>query len=162
MAAEFNIEAEFPCSLDELWSFVSHVPNQDHWVFGMSDSEIVDGSEIAVGSTVTGVSTERGQALNVTMKVTEFDPPRRVSWKNDDGHTPFVTVITCSGDETSSRMRYEVTLYPTSTIMRLMMGPLRPVGRWFGNRMMREEIVILKRVLAERLAERSAEREAGG
>ena len=147
MAAEFSIEADFQCSLDQLWSYVSHVPNQDHWVFGMSDSEVVGGGEIGVGSDIVGTSTEQGKSLRVTMTVTEFDPPTRISWENTDGHTPFVTVITCSGDETSSRMSYHVTLYPTALLMKIVMGPLRPLGNIIANRMLRQEIVHLRHAL---------------
>ena len=148
MAAAFSIEADFDCSLDQLWSFVSHVPNQDHWVFGMSDSEVVGGGELGVGSEIVGTSTERGKSLRVTMVVKEFDPPSRVSWENTDGHTPFVTVITCSGDESSSRMKYHVTLYPNALLMKLVMGPLRPLGTIVANRMLREEIAHLREALA--------------
>ena len=148
MAAAFSIEADFDCSLDQLWSFVSHVPNQDHWVFGMSDSEVVGGGELTVGSEIVGTSTERGNSLRVTMVVKEFDPPSRVSWENTDGHTPFVTVITCSGDESSSRMKYHVTLYPSALLMKLVMGPLRPLGAIVANRMLREEIAHLREALA--------------
>ena len=148
MAAAFSIEADFDCSLDQLWSFVSHVPNQDHWVFGMSDSEVVGGGELGLGSEIIGTSTERGKSLRVTMVVKEFDPPSRVSWENTDGHTPFVTVITCSGDESSSRMQYHVTLYPSALLMKLVMGPLRPLGTIVANRMLREEIAHLREALA--------------
>lgn len=147
MEAAFSIEADIECSLDQLWSYVSHVPNQDHWVFGMSDSEVVGGGEISVGSEVVGTSTEQGKSLRVTMTVTEFDPPTRISWENTDGHTPFVTVITCSGDETSSRMTYHVTLYPTALLMKIVMGPLRPLGSIIANRMLRQEIVHLRHAL---------------
>ncbi len=148
MAAAFSIEADIDCSLDQLWSFVSHVPNQDKWVFGMSDSEVVGGGEVGLGSEILGTSTERGKSLRVTMSVTEFDPPNRVSWENTDGHTPFVTVITCSGDESSSRMQYHVTLYPSALLMKLVMGPLRPLGAIVANRMLREEIAHLRNALA--------------
>lgn len=147
MEAAFSIEADIECSLDQLWSYVSHVPNQDHWVFGMSDSEVVGGGEISVGSEVVGTSTEQGKSLRVTMTVTEFDPPTRISWENTDGHTPFVTVITCSGDETSSRMTYHVTLYPTALLMKIVMGPLRPLGSIIANRMLRQEIMHLRHAL---------------
>ena len=147
MAAAFSIEADFDCSLDQLWSFVSHVPNQDHWVFGMSDSEVVSGGEIGVGSEIVGTSTEQGKALRVTMLVKEYDPPRRVSWENEDGRTPFVTVITCSGDDQASRMKYEVTLYPASLMMKIVMGPLRPLGNIVANRMLRDEITHLRQAL---------------
>ncbi|MDE2745100.1 MAG: SRPBCC family protein [Chloroflexota bacterium] len=149
MAAAFSIEADFECSLDHLWSYVSHVPNQDHWVFGMSDSEVVGSGEIRVGSEIVGTSTEQGKALRVTMTVKEFDPPSRISWENTDGHTPFITVITCSGNQTSSRMSYHVTLYPTALLMKIVMGPLRPLGTIIANRMLRQEIVHLRRALGE-------------
>lgn len=147
MAAAFSIEADFECPLDDLWAFVSHVPNQDHWVFGMSDSEVVGGGEISVGSEVVGTSTERGKSVRATMVVKEYDAPSRVSWENTDGHTPFVTVITCSGDDSTSRMKYEVTLYPTSMMMKLMMGPLKPLGGIVANRMLRDEIAHLRSAL---------------
>ena len=147
MAAAFSIEADFECSLDQLWSYVSHVPNQDHWVFGMSDSEVVGGGEIGVGSVIEGTSTEQGKSLRVTMNVIEFEPPTRISWENTDGHTPFVTVITCSGTETGSRMTYHVTLYPTALLMKIVMGPLRPLGTIVANRMLRQEIMHLRHAM---------------
>lgn len=147
MAAAFSIEADFDCSLDQLWSFVSHVPNQDRWVFGMSESEVVGGGKIGVGSEVIGTSTEQGKSLRVTMLVKEYDPPNRVSWENEDGHTPFITVITCSGDDQASRMKYEVTLYPASLMMKIVMGPLRPLGNIVANRMLRDEIMHLRQAL---------------
>lgn len=147
MAATFNIESDFECSLDHLWSFVSHVPNQDQWVFGMSDSEVVGGGEIEVGSEIIGTSTEQGKSLRVTMVVKEYEPPARVSWENTDGHTPFITVITCSGDETTSRMKYEVTLFPKALMMKVVMGPLRPLGSMIANKMLRDEIALLRRAL---------------
>ncbi|MCY3733547.1 MAG: SRPBCC family protein [Chloroflexi bacterium] len=147
MAAAFTIEADFDCSLDHLWSFVSHVPNQDHWVVGMSDSEVVGGGEIEVGSEIVGTSTEQGKSLRVTMEVVDYDPPNRVSWENTDGHTPFITVITCSGDETAARMKYEVTLFPRALMMKVVMGPLRPLGNIIANKMLRDEIALLRRAL---------------
>ena len=147
MAAVYSIEADFDCPLERLWSFVSHVPNQDQWVFGMSNSEVVGGGVIGPGSEIVGTSTERGTSLRVTMVIKEYEPPSRVSWENTDGHTPFVTVISCSGDESTSRMTYEVTLYPKSLIMRVMLGPLRLLGSIVANKMLRDEIVLLRQAL---------------
>lgn len=149
MAAVFSIEADFDCSLDRLWAFVSHVPNQDHWIFGMSDSEVVGGGAIGVGSEIVGTSTERGKSLRATMLINEFEPPSRVSWQNTDGHTPFLTVINCSGNDRSSRMRYEVTLYPKDPMMKLMMGPLKPLGSLVANRMLKDEISQLREALSQ-------------
>ena len=149
MAASFGIEADFDCSLEQLWTFVSHVPNQDRWVFGMSDSEVVEGSEVKRRSVIEGTSTERGKSLRITIHVEEFNPPNRIVWRNDDGHTPFRTEILCSGDDAASHMRYRVTLFPTAMLMRIAMGPLRPLGAIVANRMLREEIDHLREALKE-------------
>ncbi len=145
--AAFSIEAEFPCALQDLWAFVSYVPNQDHWVFGMSDSEVVGGGAIGVGSEIVGVSTDSGKSLRVTMVVREYDPPSRIAWENTDGEVPFVTRITCSGDEISSRMKYDVTLYPKTRLWKVMMGPLRPLANIVANKRLRDEIVHLREAL---------------
>ena len=153
MSAAFSIEAEFDVPLETLWNYVSHVPNQDAWVFGMSDSSVVGGGAVQQGSVIEGLSTERGNALRVTMLVKAFEPPRRIQWENTDGHTPFVTEIVCSGDETRSQMRYHVTLYPKALLMRLVMGPLKPLGTLVANRMLRDEIAHLRTALAAAQAE---------
>ena len=146
-AVAFSIEAEFECSLDDLWSYVSHVPNQDQWVYGMSDSEVIGGGEIGVGAEIVGTSTENSESRRVTMVVTEWEPPSRVSWRNSDGEVPFVTVITCAGDETVSRMRYDVTLYPKTLLWKVMMGPLRPLASIVANKRLRDEIAHLREAL---------------
>ena len=138
--AAVSIDADFDCSLQQLWDFVSHVPNQDQWVFGMSDSEVRGGGPVQAGAVIEGTSTERGTALRVTMHVRDFEPPHRISWDNSDGHTPFLTEIECAGDDSRCRIRYRVTLYPTARLMKLMMGPLRPLGAVVANRMLRQEI----------------------
>ena len=150
MAAAFGIEAEFSCALDDLWSFVSHVPNQDQWVYEMSDSEVVGGGEIGVGAEIVGTSTDSGRSRRVTMVVTEWAPPTRVSWRNTDGEVPFETMIACSGDEHAARMRYDVTLYPRTLLWKVMMGPLRPLASIVANKRLRDEIAHLREALEGR------------
>ena len=146
--AKFGIDASFEHSLDRLWDFVSYVPNQDHWVFGMSDSEIVDGrDEIGVGSEIMGTSSEGRKSWRITVKVKTFEPRRRIVWENTDGPIPFLTEIMVRGDEHSSRMRYEVTLYTKGLLWGLMMGPLRPIGNLIANKRLRDEVKHLREAL---------------
>lgn len=147
VTAKFGIDASFDHSLDQLWDFVSYVPNQDQWVFGMSDSEIVDGMEIGVGSEIMGTSSEGRKSWRITVVVKTFEPKRRIVWENTDGPIPFLTEIMVRGDEQTSRMRYEVTLYPKGLLWSLMMGPLRPIGNLIANKRLRDEIVHLREAL---------------
>ncbi len=147
VTAKFGIDASFDHSLDQLWDFVSYVPNQDHWVYGMSDSEIVDGMEIGVGSEIMGTATEGRRSARITVVVKTFEPRRRIVWENTDGAVPFRTEIMVRGDERASRMRYEVTLFTRGLLWGLMMGPLRPIGNWIANKRLRDEIVHLREAL---------------
>ena len=146
--AKFGIDATFEHSLDRLWDFVSYVPNQDHWVFGMSDSEIVDGrDEIGVGSEILGTSTGGRRSSRITVVVKVFEPRRRIVWENTDGEIPFETTIMVRGDEHASRMRYEVTLFPKTWRWSLVLGPLRPLGNLVANKRLRDEIKHLRAAL---------------
>ncbi len=147
VTAKFGIDAEFEHSLEHLWNFVSYVPNQDQWVFGMSDSEVVDGMEIGVGSEIMGTSSEGRQSRRITVAVKTFEPQRRIAWENTDGPIPFLTEIMVRGDDHSSRMRYEVTLYTKGLLWGLMMGPLRPLGNLIANKRLRDEIKHLRAAL---------------
>ena len=103
--ATFKITAVLDTPIEDVWAFVSDVTNQDHWVAGMSGSAVVGGGAIGVGSEVTGTSRFRGQDDTVIVEVTEFEPPRRVSWRATSGGAfPFITqiVLTAQGEHTTA------------------------------------------------------------
>ena len=109
--ATFKISAVLDTPIEDVWAFVSDVTNQDHWVAGMSGSGVVGGGAIGVGSEVMGTSRFRGQDDTLTVEVTEFEPPRRVSWRSTSGGAfPFITqiVLTAQGEHTTG-FSYDVT-----------------------------------------------------
>ena len=147
--ATFNISAVLDTPIEDVWDFVSDVTNQDQWVAGMSGSAVVGGGAIGVGSEVMGTSRFRGQDDTLTVEVTEFDPPRRVSWRSTSGGAfPFITqiVLTAQGEQ-ATRFAYGVTTISNSMASALMMGPLRPVMGLISNRMLREEVADLRAAL---------------
>ena len=83
------------------------------------------------------------------MEVTDFEPPRRVSWRSTSGGAfPFITeiVLTAQGEH-ATRFSYDVTTISNSMASALMMGPLRPVMGLIANRMLREEVTDLRAAL---------------
>ena len=147
--ATFKISAVLDTPIEDVWAFVSDVTNQDHWVAGMSGSGVVGGGAIGVGSEVMGTSRFRGRDDTLTVEVTEFEPPRRVSWRSTSGGAfPFITqiVLTAQGEHTTG-FSYDVTTISNSMASALMMGPLRPLMGLISNRMLREEVTDLRAVL---------------
>ncbi len=147
--ATFKISAVLDTPIEDVWAFVSDVTNQDHWVVGMSGSAVVGGGAIGVGSEVMGTSRFRGRDDTLTVEVTEFDPPRRVSWRSTSGGAfPFITqiVLTAQGEQ-ATRFAYDVTAISNSMASALMMGPLRPLMGLISNRMLREEVADLRAAL---------------
>ena len=147
--ATFNITAVLDTPIEDVWAFVSDVTNQDHWVAGMSGSGVVGGGAIGVGSEVMGTSRFRGRDDTLTVEVTEFDPPRRVSWRSTSGGAfPFITqiVLTARGEQATG-FSYDVTTISNSMASALMMGPLRPVMGLISSRMLREEVTDLRAAL---------------
>ena len=147
--ATFKISAVLDTPIEDVWAFVSDVTNQDQWVAGMSGSAVVGGGAIGVGSEVMGTSRFRGRDDTLTVEVTEFDPPRRVSWRATSGGAfPFITqiVLTAQGEHTTG-FSYDVTAISNSMASALMMGPLRPLMGLISNRMLREEVTDLRAAL---------------
>ena len=147
--ATFKISAVLDTPIEDVWAFVSDVTNQDHWVAGMSGSGVVGGGAIGVGSEVMGTSRFPGRDDTVIVEVTEFEPPRRVSWRSTSGGVfPFITqiVLTAQGENTTG-FSYDVTTISNSVASALMMGPLRPLMGLISNRMLREEVTDLRAAL---------------
>jgi len=141
-----SISAVFEHPVEHVWAYVSDVTNQDHWVAGMSDSSVVGGGPIGLGSEVLGTSNGSEQ---ITAEVTVFEPPRRVSWQAPAAAIPYRTEITLTpqGQGAATRFTYTVTLTSANLLQFLFFGPLRPLSQIKANRMLREEVAHLRAAL---------------
>ena len=80
--------------IEDVWDYVSDVRNQDAWVDGMSESELVDGGgEVRRGSQIRAVYTYGGGSGPVAMTVTDFRPPRRIAIEASEGPFPFTGAL---------------------------------------------------------------------
>ncbi|MXY86522.1 MAG: hypothetical protein F4Y95_08575 [Chloroflexi bacterium] len=147
MAAAFSIDADFECSLDQLWSFVSHVPNQDHWVFGMSDSEVVGNGPVGRGTQIRGVYTYGGNDGPVEITITEYREGRELAIESADGPFPFTGRLTLDRAGTSTTVSNSMTAGSDHIVTSIMFLVLRPLTKWMMTRQLRKELGQLKAIL---------------
>ena len=93
----------------DVWAYVSDVTNQDHWVDGMSDSEVVGNGPVSRGTQIRGVYTYGGNDGPVEMTVTEFREGRELAIETSEGPFPFTGRLTLERSGTSTIVSNSMT-----------------------------------------------------
>ena len=143
--AELTIERP----IEEVWAFVADVTNQDRWVDGMSESELVGDPPLGKGSVVRGVYSVGGAAaVATTMTITEFQAPQRLAIVSEDGPFPFQSDLRLQRQGSSATLATNsVTAGSDHIVTSFMFTVLRPLSRMMMNRQMGKELSQLKAIL---------------
>ncbi|MCY3568768.1 MAG: SRPBCC family protein [Chloroflexi bacterium] len=142
-AAQITIERE-PA---DVWAYVSDVTNQDHWVDGMSNSEIVGREPIGRGTQIRGVYTYGGNDGPVEMTVTEFRAGRELAIEASEGPFPFTGRLTLERSGPSTVVTNSMTAGSDHVVTSIMFTVLRPLMRMMMSRQLRKELGQLKEIL---------------
>ncbi|MCY3558288.1 MAG: SRPBCC family protein [Chloroflexi bacterium] len=145
-AAQITIERE-PA---DVWAYVSDVTNQDHWVDGMSNSEIVGREPIGRGTQIRGVYTYGGNDGPVEMTVIEFRDGRELAIEASEGPFPFTGRLTLERSGPSTIVTNSMTAGSDHVVTSIMFAVLRPLMRMMMSRQMRKELGQLKAILEAR------------
>ena len=86
LAVETSIHIDRP--VDEVFEFVSDPANMSRWVEYVADASYSDGTTPEVGATYDVKYTYGRRVSDLTMEVTEFDPPKRFGYKTVKGPLP--------------------------------------------------------------------------
>ncbi|MCY3571329.1 MAG: SRPBCC family protein [Chloroflexi bacterium] len=131
----------------DVWAYVSDVTNQDHWVDGMSDSEIVGNGPVGRGTQIRGVYTYGGNDGPVEMTVTEFREGRELAIETSEGPFPFTGRLTLERSGTSTIVSNSMTAGSDHIVTSIMFLVLRPLTKWMMTRQLRKELGQLKAIL---------------
>ena len=142
-AAQISVERE-PA---DVWAYVSDVTNQDHWVDGMSNSEIVGREPIGRGSQIRSVYTYGGNDGPVEMTVTEFREGRELAIEASEGPFPFTGRLTLERSGPSTIVTNSMTAGSDHVVTSIMFTVLRPLMKMMMSRQMRKELGQLKAIL---------------
>lgn len=144
-----HIAATFDYPLERVWGFISHVPNQDQWVDGMSSSEVIGGGPVGIGSEIAGANTFAGRSNTLIVAVTRFEPPAgSPGAPSPVGRSPSSLKSSLPRRGGVTQFFYTVTLTSNGTASALLFGPLRPLLMIIARRMLRREVEHLRTALS--------------
>ena len=133
----------------DVWAYVSDVTNQDHWVDGMSNSEVVGEGQIGRGTQIRGVYTYGGNDGPVEMTVTEFREGRELAIEASEGPFPFTGRLTLERSGPSTIVTNSMTAGSDHIVTSIMFTVLRPLMKMMMARQMRKELGQLKAILED-------------
>ena len=142
-SAEISVERE----PTDVWAYVSDVTNQDHWVEGMSESEVVGGAPIGRGTQIRGVYTYGGGSAPVLMTITEFREGRELGFEASEGPFPFRGALTLQRAGPGTVVRNSMTAGSDHIVTSIMFTLFRPLMKLMMRRQMRKELGQLKAIL---------------
>lgn len=142
-AAEVSIDRE----PGDVWAYVADVTNQDHWVDGMSDSEVVGEGPIGRGTQIRGVYTYGGGSAPVLMTVTQFREGRELGIEASEGPFPFRGMLTLQRAGAGTVVRNSMTAGSDHVVTTFMFIALRPLVKLMMARQLRKELGQLKAIL---------------
>lgn len=135
------------CSPEAVWAYVSDVTNQDHWVDGMSDSEIVGDGPVGRGTEIRGTYTFESQSTPLLITVTEFREGRRLGIESSDGPFPFQGLLTLERVAEGTAVTNAMTAGSDHIFTAVMFTLFRPLAKLMFTRQLRKELNQLKAIL---------------
>ncbi len=130
-----------------VWAYVSDVTNQDEWVEGMSESEVVGGGPIGRGTQIRGVYTYGGGSAPTLMTVTEFNDGRALGVEASEGPFPFTGRLTLERSGSGTLVTNAMTAGSDHVVTSIMFTVLRPLMKVMMGRQMRKELAQLQAII---------------
>ena len=123
---EGSITLHVPKGPDEAFAYVSDFEKAPEWISEMANIQKVTPGEVGVGTRFTQTVSLAGAPVEMTVQVTEYDPPRVYAYDGEGGPAQFTARFTFEPDGDGTRIRhdYDVTLGGALKLM----GPM--VGSW--------------------------------
>ncbi len=131
----------------EVWAYVADVTNQDHWVDGMSDSEVIGGEAIGRGTQIRGVYTYGGGSTPTLMRITEFRAGRLLEIEASEGPFPFTSQLSLERSGSRAIVTNSMTAGSDHIVTSILFTVLRPLMKLMMRRQMRRELAQLKDIL---------------
>ena len=135
------------CDPADIWAYVSDVTNQDQWVDGMSDSEVVGDGPIGRGTEIRGTYTYGGGSAPTTITVTEFREGRALGIESSEGPFPFTGLLTLERQDDGAVVTNAMTAGSDHIMTSIMFTLFRPLTKHMMRRQLDKELAQLKTIL---------------
>ena len=131
----------------DVWAYVSDVRNQDHWVDGMSGSEIDGDGPIGRGTVIRGTYEFEGRSSPITFRITEFHEGRRLGIESSDGPFAMTGLLALQRSGSTTTVTNAMTAGSDHILTTVMFTLLRPLSKIMFRRQLRKELAQLKTIL---------------
>ena len=131
----------------EVWAYVSDVTNQDQWVDGMSESELIGDGPVGRGAQIRGVYTYGGGSAPTLMTITEFREGRLLAIEASEGPFPFTGQLTLERAGAGTIVTNAMNAGSDHIVTSIMFTLLRPLMKMMMTRQMKKELEQLKAIL---------------
>lgn len=131
----------------DVWAYVSDVTNQDHWVDGMSESEVLSEGAVGLGTRIRGVYTYGGGSAPTVMTITEYREGRQLAIEASDGPFPFTGRLSLQRSGSSTVVTNAMSAGSDHIFTSIMFTVFRPLTKRMMARQLRKELGQLKEIL---------------
>lgn len=133
--------------INEVFSFITNVENQDQWVDGSSDTKITSEGKIKKGSTFKGKYRYSGKTHDIKYGVVNFSPPTSFGVKSTEGPFPFEGLLNLKDINGQTEIANTIDAGSDHIITSIMFILLKPLIRRQMNKQMKSELMMLKSIL---------------
>ena len=133
--------------IDEVFSFIINVENNDKWVEGASDTKLASAGEVEIGSTFEGDYTYSGKTHKIGYEVVTFNSPTQFGVKSTHGPFPFENWLDLKDKEGQTEITNTIDAGSDHIVTSVLFVVLRPLLRRQMNKQMMKELINLKTIL---------------
>ena len=133
----------------DVWTYVSNPTNQDHWVDGMSESEVIGDGPPGRGTQIRGRYTYGSQSAPVLITITEFREGRQLAVEASEGPFPFSGLLTLERSREGTVVTNAMNAGSDHVVTSIMFTVFRPLMKLMMGRQLKKELGQLKAILED-------------
>jgi uncharacterized protein YndB with AHSA1/START domain len=133
--------------VEEVFSFITNVENNDRWVEGASETKLIKDGEVSLGSTFEGNYSYSGKIHKIGYEVVNFNFPDRFGVKSTHGPFPFENWLDLKNVEGQTEITNTIDAGSDHWMTSIMFILLKPLLNRQMSKQMKKELDNLKVLL---------------
>ena len=133
--------------IEEVYTFITDVTNNDRWVEGASDTQLTSEGEIRAGSVFEGKYTYSGKTHDISYKVVNISYPNHFRVKSLTGPFPFENWLDLKDMNKKTEITNTIEAGSDHFLTTLMFIFLKPILNRQMNKQMEKELLNLKKLV---------------
>ncbi|MHA1945592.1 MAG: SRPBCC family protein [Candidatus Hodarchaeales archaeon] len=133
--------------VEEVFSFITNVKNNDRWVEGASETKLITDEEVNIGSTFEGNYSYSGKIHKIGYEVVKYSSPDHFGVKSTHGPFPFENWLDLKNVEGQTEITNTIDAGPDHWVTSIMFILLKPLLKRQMSKQMKKELDNLKAIL---------------